>query len=126
MKHLFLLSFVLLSFQLTSQSIPTTVKAMGEGDVASLAQLLDDEIEICINDVPDLYNKKEARAKLKSFFSKNKPISFARKHGGDSKGKDSQYIIGDLKTSDKDFRVYIYFSNVNGKKKIQEFRFDSN
>lgn len=125
MKFPLLVFLVLNSFMLFSQTIPTAVTALGKGDVAALVPLFDETIEICIDDVPDLYNKKEARVKLSTFFKMHKPISFSRKHAGDSRGKDSQYVIGDLKTSDKLFRVYIYFKSVAGNKKIQELRFDT-
>ena len=101
MKHIFILSFLLVTSPIFAQTIPVTIKAIGEGNVAALTPLFDETVEISINDVPDLYSRKEARVKLNSFFTNNKPISFTRKHEGDSKGKDSQYIIGVLRTTNK-------------------------
>ena len=126
MKIMFFLCGLLLSVQLSAQTITASVNALEKGDVEGLAAIFDETIEIRINDVPDLYNIAEAKTKLKQFFTDNKPISFSKKHDGDSKGKDSQYVIGDLKTTGKNFRVYIYFQSINGKKKIQELRFDKN
>lgn len=99
-------------------------KAIGKGDIETLAQYFDETVEICILDLEDLLDKDEAKAAIKSFFEKNKPNSFQVVHNGTSKGQDSKYFIGDLNTNTSMFRVYVYMKNTSDSYLIQEIRFE--
>ena len=124
MKNVLILMAFVISFTAYGQEIELAAKALSDGNVETLTSLFDETVEVCIEDDLDLLDKKEAKAKIEGFFKVNTPKSFTRKHKGDSKGKDSQYVIGDLTTSTSNYRVYLYFGNVKGKKKIQEIRLD--
>ena len=61
---------------------------------------------------------------LQNFFAKYQPKNFHQVHQGTSKGKDSQYLIGNLTTNNTTFRVYLYMKVAGSKYLIQEIRFD--
>ena len=124
----------LLFFAPTAQSQPieppaniaNITKAISDGDAASLSAFFDSTIEIAILDEEDIYSKEEATQKVKAFFSTAKPTSYSQVHKGKSKGKDSQYCIGNLTTTSGNYRVYIYLKVKDSNTLIQEMRFDKN
>ena len=127
MKNLFLL-FALLPISLfgmqTPQNITSITKAISDGNADALAAYFDSNVEIAILDDEDVYSKAEAIKVVKGFFSKNKPNSFSQVHQGSSKGKDSQYCIGNMETSNGQFRVYVYLKVSGNNTSIKELRFD--
>ena len=109
---------------LNGSNMDAITRAISTGDVNALGQYLDQTVEIAIPNQEDLYEKAEASAILKGFFSQHVPKAFSQVHQGTSKGNDSLYCIGNLTTSNGTFRVYIYMHLQNGKLSIQELRFD--
>ena len=69
-----------------------------------------------------LMNKAQAEQILKDFFNKNTPRSFSIIHRGESKD-GAKYAIGNLTTSNGNYRVYYYFKVSGGSVNIQELRF---
>lgn len=101
-------------------------RAIGGGNVADLAAIMDDEVELSILDNEDIYSKAEAKAALEGFFAKFTPTSFGKVHQGASKSDDAEYCIGTLTTNKGSFRVYIYVAKTNGGVLLQELKFDRN
>jgi len=123
--RLLILMLLLAPISLLAQSSYTAVTAaVGKGDLKAVSQFLDKNVEISLMDKEDIYSKEKATKILALFFSKNKPRSFKEVHKGTSRGNDSQYCIGNLATSTKTFRVYIYMKSTAGKIAIKELRFD--
>lgn len=120
---LFLLAVLFVPL-LNGSNMDAITRAISTGDVNTLGQYLDQTVEIAIPNQEDLYEKAQASAILKGFFSQNVPKGFSQVHQGSSKGNDSIYCIGNLSTSTGIFRVYIYMHLQNGKLSIQELRFD--
>jgi hypothetical protein len=105
--------------------MPQITKALNTGDVETLGTYFDESLELSILEEEGIYNKSQAIQKVKRFMSQNKVVSFTEVHQGASRSSDSQYVIGNLKTSDGTYRVYLYLTNRDGRMIIQEFRFDS-
>ena len=123
--RLLILMLFLAPISLFAQSDYTAVTAaVGKGDLKAVSQFLDSNVEISLMDKEDIYSKEKATKILELFFSQNKPKSFKEVHKGTSRGNDSQYCIGNLSTSTKTFRVYIYMKSTGGKVAIKELRFD--
>lgn len=125
MKNLFIalcFAFPMLAFTVAGQSAITS--AIGSGDIETLSTYFDETVEICILDLEDLLDKDEAKDQIASFFEEHQPKSFNLVHDGTSKGKDSRYFIGDLKTSEEIFRVYVYLMSSSDNYLIQEIRFE--
>jgi hypothetical protein len=98
--------------------------ALRQGNAEAIAVYLNHEIEFCIFDKEDIFDKKTATAQLNKFFQDYRVKAYKQVHVGTSKGKQSNYSIGNLITDKGNFRVYIYFNLVNGKKHIQELRIE--
>ena len=124
MKNLLLaLCFALPMLSFTVDQSAITV-AISKGDIETLSKYFDETVEICILDLEDLMDKDEAKAEIQSFFNDHQPKSFTLVHDGTSKGQDSRYFIGDLKTSGDVFRVYVYLMSTKDDYLIQEIRFE--
>lgn len=114
----------LLSFSVY-QNTPGITAALRSGNADQLGQYFDAKVELSLMDSEGVYDKTQAVAKVKAFFSSHRPSAFAEVHSGASKGSDGKYMIGDLTTgSDDVYRVYFYLSKVNSKYLIQELRID--
>ena len=99
-------------------------KALQSGDATALASFFASDVELAVLDNEDLYDKAEAEKILAKFFSSNQPKSFSQVHKGTSKGKDSHYVIGDLVSSTKTYKIYIYLEDVGGSYQIEELRIE--
>jgi len=124
MKNLLFILLIGSTVAMTDANLSEISKALSNGNADMLAQYFDDNVEIAILDNEDQYSKAEAKRIVKDFFTQNKVSSYNQVHQGVSKGKDSQYTIGDLKANGQTFRVYVYMKVSNGKYIIQELRFD--
>ena len=125
MKQL-LLVLVFSPLSVFAQSgMPQITQALNAGDVETLGTYFDESVELSILKEEGIFNKSQALQKVKRFLAQNKVISFTEVHQGASRSSDSKYVIGNLKTADGTYRVYLYLTNRNGKMIIQEFRFDS-
>jgi len=109
-----------------ADSLSDITKAMNTGDATNLGVYFDDNVEIALLSDEDIYDKTQAINKLEQFFSKHQPKAFSQVHEGTSKGSvaKSKYCIGNLQTSGKDFRVYMFISVEKDHYKIQELRIE--
>jgi Domain of unknown function (DUF4783) len=124
MKNLLFILFIGSTLAMTVANLSAISKALSNGNADVLAQYFDETVEIAIMDEEDQYDKAQAKQIVKNFFAKHKVSSYTQVHQGVSKGKDSQYTIGNLKANGDTFRVYVYMKVTNGKYIIQELRFD--
>lgn len=122
MKLLFVFLISLLS--LNVYNIDDITQAIKSGDATVLSKYFDESVEISLSDDEDIYNKEDALKVLDKFFTSNKPVSFDQVHEGTSKGQDSVYCIGNLKTAGKSYRVYVFMKVDGNQHFIQELRFD--
>ena len=124
MKNLFFILMIAPSLAMVNSNLNEISTAIRKGDAEALSQFFDESVEIAILDDEDIYDKSEAKEVVKSFFAKHKPKAFSQVHQGASKGKDAQYCIGNLKSENGSFRVYLFLKISKGKHIIQELRFD--
>jgi hypothetical protein len=92
------------------------------GDAKSVARYFSSSVDLTLIGQEDVYSKAQAEQILKAFFNKNTPRSFSIIHRGESKD-GSKYAIGNLATSNGNYRVYYYFKVASGSVYIQELRF---
>ncbi|RMF03910.1 MAG: DUF4783 domain-containing protein [Bacteroidetes bacterium] len=121
----FLIALFILPSLVFAQDLAGVNKALGSGDIDALSAYFDNTIELAILEEEGMYNKAQAVQKVRRFLNQNKVQSFTEMHQGASRSSDSQYIIGNLKTSGGTYRVYLYLAKANDKIIIQELRFDS-
>lgn len=122
-----ILSLLLIVSSLNIVTLPnldSITQALGKGNVEVLYSYFDESVEISVSDEEDVYDKATAKSILNSFFTENKPAKFDQVHTGTSKGQDSVYCIGNLTTTNKSYRVYVFLRVENNQQFIQELRFD--
>ncbi len=107
-----------------AQSIGDITKALGSGNTAALASMMDTEVELSLLGDENLYSRDQARQKLETFFASNPPSGFSQVHQGSSKSDNAEYCIGNLTTSTGVYRLYIYVVKKGDKMVLQELRFD--
>lgn len=124
MKYILLMFLTVPFFQ--DVHLENITSAINKGDMNTLSQYMDDNVEIALLEEGDVYGKNEAISKLKIFFSQHAGASFQPVHKGYSGGKSSLYCIGDMTSHADKFRVFIYIKVQDGKYAIQELRFEKN
>jgi hypothetical protein len=100
--------------------------AISTGNADALSKFFDSDVDISLFEKEDTYEKDKAANLMKDFFTKNKPKAFSQMHNGASKGKDTQYTIGEMSTASGNYRVYIYMKIINDSYLIQEIRIGKN
>lgn len=128
----FILSLTLLFFlppiqgeciNLRQGDIPQTlIDALRTGNTPVLSGYFKSSIELAILDEEDIYSKQQAELIVKDFFAKHVPSSFVILHKGGKEG--SQYAIGNLTTSDGNFRVTLLIKQKDNKPYIHQLRFE--
>jgi len=127
MKNLMILLLVVPALAFTvGDDIASIIKALNTGDATTLSTYFDSDVELSILDNEDIYSKAEASKIIQTFFADNATKSFEKAHSGQSRGNDSQYVIGNLTTSVGAYRVYIYMKVSGTNYLIQELRIDKN
>jgi hypothetical protein len=81
------------------------IQAIRSGNAASLAKYFNVNVELTVDKGEEIYSKDQAELILKDFFSKHAPNSFNILHQGGKEG--SKYAIGNLSTTNGNFRVTI-------------------
>jgi hypothetical protein len=112
-----------ISFGLGQKPIDNITAALKAGDATALAVYFHATIDLTIIQKQGTYSKSQGEQVVQNFFNANKPSAFTVNHNGTS-GEGSKYIIGALVTSTGEYRVYIYFKNLNGSELIQTLRFE--
>ncbi len=97
------------------------VESLANKDLSVLENMMNDQIDFCINDGQKLVSKKEAIASTLAFLNGLNIKSSRKIHTGDSKAQGTYYEVGKLKTDKGAFRVFIYYEN----DKVVEFRIDN-
>jgi hypothetical protein len=115
MNKTILTSFFILLFALPTVAFAQTnvtddvVAAFNSGYSDGIANHLNNNVELTIDQVDNVFNKQQTRTILSSFFKKNQPLKFSVMHKGD---KDrSQFMIGNLETTTGRFRVSVLIKN---------------
>lgn len=107
-----------------SSAIQEVGQALHKGNAAAVATHFDQSVVIELMGVEKMAPKAEAQRLLEEFFRAHPPTAFRQSHAGDSQGKDSHYVIGDLSDAGGKYRVYLYFRTTGGRYLLQELRID--
>lgn len=108
---------VLVLLPLIAQTIPSKlVKAIKEGDAASMAVFFHQSLEMTILENDYEISKNQATRIMENFFEEHKPTSFKISFEGTK--EQSKYAIGTLTTSDESFRVNLFFMNKDDRRLI--------
>lgn len=124
MKNLFFLILFTIISTVANAQFNDIATAISNKNSTELSKYFDTQVEITTPDEDDIFSKAEATTVMKSFFETYSVTSFKLQHQGSSKGKSSEYAIGNMVASGKTFRVFIYISDKSGKTVIQQLQFE--
>lgn len=125
LKLLFICSILFITNVLQAQTTaipPDIISSFNNGDASRLSNYLNDNVELVLGNNNNVYSKQQTLTILTDFFKKNKVNSFQVLHQGEK--ETSNFIIGTLKTSNDDFRVYILMRKTNNKTLILQLRIE--
>lgn len=107
-----------------SVEIPDEITlAFKAGNVDVLSKYLNSTIELVLMDMEDFYTRDIAEGILREFFREHPTTDFIIKHKG---GKStSAYAIGNLRTSEGNFRVYFLIKTIDSKPLIHQLRIEN-
>jgi hypothetical protein len=98
------------------------ITAIKEGKASELAKYFNNNVELALSDIDDMYSKNQAELIIKDFFKDHPPTSFNILHKG---GKEtSRYAIGNLTTSNGKFRITILIKIKEDKSLINQLRIE--
>jgi len=95
------------------------------GDVSSISNYFPANLDMTVIETEDVFSKAQAIQILNQFFKKNQPTNFIVKHQGASQNND-YYQIGNLKTSNGDYRVTYFIRKDGGEVLLKRLRIESN
>ncbi len=127
MKHFFaiLLFFIFSSALFAVNDITEDVAAaIRAGNAKELSKFFKDNLDLAIGEKEEVYSSAQAELILKDFFAKNISKSFTIIHQGCSK-LGLLYVIGNLVTSNGNFRVSFYIKKSLHGQFIQQLRIDT-
>lgn len=94
-----------------------------KGDATIVARFFNQNVELSIEGENNIYSCKQAEFVLQKFFRKHKTKSFYIKHQG---GKtNTSYIIGNLATTNGNYKLILLLKETNNSIKIHQLRIDN-
>ena len=109
---------------LAQPNFNTVIGALKAGNIATISDIMEEEIELAVGDESGLYPKAETINKVQGFFQQNKPSNCSLVHSGSARDGASYYCIGSLTAGGKKYRVYLFFKKLASDYKIQEMRIE--
>jgi hypothetical protein len=122
-KTLLLITTFFVVFIVNGQDFSAAAKGLQSGNATELAKHFDGNVEVTILKTSSSYSKTQAELVIKNFFSANQPRGYKAIHNGDS-GGGAKYQIGELTTSSKTFRTYLFGKMKGSTFLIQEIRIE--
>jgi hypothetical protein len=118
----FFSGFIFFSNQLKAQVPDEIIQSLKSGDSKTLSAYFNQNVELVVLEIDNVYSKAQAQQIVSKFFSSNSPQSFNVIHQGGKEG--AQYVIGNLVTGSGSFRVYFLLKKNGGKDYIHQLRIE--
>ena len=127
MRKLFTLLLMLLTLtavQAQRELAPAITDALSKGDASALSAYFNDNVELVMGTVNDVYSKKQATGIVADFFRRNKVSSFQILHKGSK--ENAAFTICALRAGTTNYREYILVRRGSGEQQlIQQLRIES-
>lgn len=105
-----------------NETIQKVKQVLEVGNAHELIQYVNNKVDLNIDGEAGTYSNSQAEGVLKNFFKLNPPSSFQINHEGESKN-GLVYAIGEYKTGESSFRVWIRLKKINDQFVIHEMSF---
>lgn len=102
-----------------SETISDVIAGFNSGYSDAIGSHLNDNVELVMKSVDNVFTKQQTKTILADFFKKNPPLKFKLMHKGEK--ENAQYVIGNLETTTGSYRVYFLIKN----NLIQQLRIES-
>ncbi len=126
-KILFLVAFILIACQFSAvaqdELFDPVVKAFRESDARALSASFNVTVELRLPDNEDTYSASQTEMILKEFFKKYPSESFNILEKG-ATDTTSRFAIGNYSSAGKNFQVYVYLREEQGRFLIHKLRVD--
>lgn len=113
------------SFSQDDQIPDEIIVSLRNGDSKVLSKYFNQNVELVVLDNDNVYSKAQAQQIVNNFFKNYTPLpekAFTIIHDGGKEG--AKYVIGNLKTSNGNFRVYFLLKKNDGKDYIHQLRIE--
>jgi hypothetical protein len=107
------------------QGLPEVADALSKGNAQSLSPWFHSTVNLTVLHKEGSYSKAQAEQIVQNFFMDHPSLGFQVLHQGSS-GDQARYVIGELKSTDQVFRVYLLYKTLGGEERIQTLRFERN
>ena len=119
---LFSLSIFSMAFRI--DVIDDIATAVRSGNPKNISKYFIENIEMKMIDKEQVYSKQQGEMILKDFFGKHPVKAFTVAHKSEPKN-GSQYVIGQLETSNGKFRTFFLIKTTGDKTLIQQFKIEN-
>jgi len=117
---LFLIS---LSYSYAQRDVsPTILSALQRGDAVAVSAFFNENIELIVGQVNDVFSKKQATGILADFFRRNRVGSFRIIHKGNK--ENSAFTICSMQAGAVSYRVYVLVRTSDTQQLIQQLRIE--
>ena len=98
--------------------------ALKAGDASDISRYFGPSVDITINNSTSTYSHKQGELVLRDFFNKVAVQDFDIEHSGNSAASPATFTIGYLKTSNGQYKVYMWLKPRDGGYVLKEIRFE--
>lgn len=98
--------------------------SLNKGEIANVAKYFDKVVDVTINNDVSTYSRSQAEMVVKNFLLKNTTQSFSIRYRGPVARDNSIFLIGDLKTANGLFKVYIFLKQKERNYLLQQIKFE--
>jgi mRNA-degrading endonuclease RelE of RelBE toxin-antitoxin system len=117
------LIFLSLSYGFAQRDVsPTIISALQKGDAVAVSAFFNENVELIVGQVNDVFSKKQATGILSDFFRRNKISSFRIIHKGNK--ENSAFSICSMQAGSASYRVYILVRTADNQQLIQQLRIE--
>lgn len=120
-----IITFIAVQLLPNSGSVVDSISsAIRSGDTDQISSYFGTAVDVTILDFHGFVDKATTTEKVNQFFSDKSVDTYKVIHSGKSKGKESVYTIGQLKTDQGQYKVYMFITELNGSHTIQEIKIE--
>lgn len=124
MKTVLMALFTLVSLGVLAQQdvSPTITNALSRGDASAISPFLNENVELVVGSVNDVFSRRQATGILADFFRRNRVSAYQLIHRGVK--ENSSFSIGSMRAGTNNYRVYVLVRTTNNQQLIQQLRIE--
>lgn len=121
---LIIMALCVSTFNLRAQALEDVVVYVRNGNSTAMNQYFDNTVNITVLGKQSSYSKAQAEMVMKDFFGKNPVQDYVIMQTGSATDNRTKYAIGELKTSNGSYQLYILMKLMDNHYLLQEIRIE--